>query len=104
MAINENGTMSNGAINIYDRICCILVDALGIDKDDITPDCQLQADLGAESIDYLDIVFRVEHEFSIKISKGELFPEDAPIEKIKEFKVRDLVNFVQKKLTSQEVV
>jgi hypothetical protein len=33
-------------------------------------------DLGAESIDFLDIVFRLEKAFGIKISRGELFPED----------------------------
>jgi hypothetical protein len=35
----------------------------------------LQGDLGAESIDFLDIVFRLEREFGIKIPRGELFPE-----------------------------
>ena len=36
----------------------------------------LVGDLGAESIDFLDIVFRLEKAFDIKIPRGELFPED----------------------------
>src|SRR5207237_513794 len=42
---------------------------------EISPDSTLQGDLGAESIDFLDIVFRLEREFGIKIPRGELFPE-----------------------------
>jgi acyl carrier protein len=41
----------------------------------VTPTATLQGDLGAESIDFLDIVFRLEREFNIKIPRGELFPE-----------------------------
>ena len=52
-----------------------LVDALGVDDDEVTPDATLVGDLGAESIDFLDIVFRLEKNFSIKIPRGELFPE-----------------------------
>jgi acyl carrier protein len=53
-----------------------LVDALGVDEDEVTPQATLQGDLGAESIDFLDIVFRLEKAFGIKIERGELFPED----------------------------
>jgi acyl carrier protein len=53
-----------------------LVDALGVDEEEITPGATLQGDLGAESIDFLDIVFRLEKSFGIKIERGELFPED----------------------------
>jgi len=53
-----------------------LVDALGVDEDDVTPAATLQGDLGAESIDFLDIVFRLERNFGIKIPRGELFPEN----------------------------
>ena len=49
--------------------------ALGVDEDDITPSTTLLGDLGAESIDFLDIVFRLEREFGIKIPRGELFIE-----------------------------
>ena len=53
-----------------------LVDALGVDDDEVTPQATLVGDLGAESIDFLDIVFRLEKSFDIKIPRGELFPED----------------------------
>jgi hypothetical protein len=51
------------------------VESLNVDEDDLAPTSTLQGDLGAESIDYLDIVFRLEREFDIKIPRGELFPE-----------------------------
>jgi acyl carrier protein len=53
-----------------------LVDALGVDEDEVTPTATLMGDLGAESIDFLDIVFRLEKNFGIKIPRGELFPEN----------------------------
>jgi acyl carrier protein len=60
---------------IYRTVARVLVEALNVDEDEITPAATLQKDLGAESIDMLDIVFRLEREFGIKISRGELFPE-----------------------------
>jgi len=57
------------------RVTKVLVQALGVEEDDITPSATLQGDLGAESIDFLDIVFRLEREFMIKIPQGELFSE-----------------------------
>ena len=60
---------------IYGKVARVLVEALGVDEDEITPAAALQGDLGAESIDMLDIVFRLEREFGIKIPRGELFPE-----------------------------
>jgi acyl carrier protein len=46
-----------------------------VDTEDVKPLATLQGDLGAESIDSLDITFRLEREFDIKIPRGELFPE-----------------------------
>jgi acyl carrier protein len=60
---------------IYSKVTTVLVEALNADEDDITPAATLQGDLGAESIDFLDIVFRLEREFGITIPRGELFPE-----------------------------
>src|SRR5438105_957539 len=60
---------------IYLKVKDTLVEALNVDEDQITPAATLQGDLGAESIDFLDIVFRLEREFGIKIPRGELFPE-----------------------------
>ena len=61
---------------IFDKVREALVDALGVDDDEVTPEATLQGDLDAESIDFLDIVFRLEKSFDIKIERGELFPED----------------------------
>jgi acyl carrier protein len=60
---------------IYGKVARVLVEALNVDEDEISPPATLQADLGAESIDFLDIVFRLEREFGITIPRGELFPE-----------------------------
>ena len=61
---------------IYEKVREILVDALGADESECTMDATLMGDLGAESIDFLDIVFRLERNFGIKIPRGELFPEN----------------------------
>jgi acyl carrier protein len=53
-----------------------LVDALGIDEEEAVAEARIGADLGAESIDYLDIVFRLEKAFNIKIPRGDLFPDN----------------------------
>lgn len=60
---------------IYEKVSATLVEALNVEEDEIRPDATLQKDLGAESIDFLDIVFRLEREFGIRIPRGELFPE-----------------------------
>jgi acyl carrier protein len=60
---------------VYGKVARVLVEALNVDEDDLAPTATLQGNLGAESIDFLDIVFRLEREFGIKIPRGELFPE-----------------------------
>ncbi len=59
---------------ILENVQEVLVDALGVDDDEVTMDATLMGDLGAESIDFLDIVFRLEKAFDIKIAREELFP------------------------------
>jgi acyl carrier protein len=61
---------------IFEKVRTTLVDALGVDEEDVTAGSSLRNDLGAESIDLLDIVFRLERNFGIKIPRGELFPEN----------------------------
>jgi len=61
---------------IFAKVQETLVDALGVDDDEVLEDATLVDDLGAESIDFLDIVFRLEKNFGIKIPRGELFPEN----------------------------
>src|SRR5580658_4281903 len=69
---------------IYKKVQGVLEDALGVDEEEVTPKATLREDLGAESIDFLDIVFRLEKAFTtdpakpFKIPRGELFPENLP--------------------------
>ena len=62
---------------IFEEVKEVLVDALGLDDDEVTPEATLMGDLGAESIDFLDIVFRLEKAFDIKVPREELFPAEA---------------------------
>lgn len=61
---------------IFGKVRSVLVDALGVDDEEVTPTASLVNDLGAESIDILDIVFQIERTFGFKIGQGELFPEN----------------------------
>jgi acyl carrier protein len=61
---------------IFEKVRDSLVDALGVEEDEVTPTATLRGDLDAESIDFLDIVFRLEKAFDIKIERGELVPTD----------------------------
>jgi len=62
---------------IFEEVKEVLGDALGLDDDEVTAEATLMGDLGAESIDFLDIVFRLEKSFSIKIPREELFPAES---------------------------
>ena len=59
---------------ILEKVSEILTNALGVDAADVTPTASLTRDLGAESIDFIDIVFRLEKAFDLKIPAGDLFP------------------------------
>lgn len=61
---------------IFEKVQEALIDALGVDDDEVTPEATLVGDLGAESIDFLDIVFKLEKAFDITIPREELSPED----------------------------
>jgi acyl carrier protein len=61
---------------VFQKVKKILVDALGVDDDEVTPTATIIGDLGAESIDFLDIIFNLEKTFGIEISRDQLFPDD----------------------------
>jgi acyl carrier protein len=61
---------------VFKKVQTALVDALGVDEDEVTPEATMVGDLGAESIDFLDIVFKLEKAFGIEIPRKELSPED----------------------------
>ena len=57
---------------IYRKVQGVVVEALGVDEEEVTPDARLTADLGAESIDYLDIGFQLQNAFGFQIGANEL--------------------------------
>jgi len=61
---------------VLEQVRTVMVDALGVDDNEVKPEATLMGDLGAESIDFLDIVFRLEKTFGIKIPREELFPAE----------------------------
>jgi acyl carrier protein len=61
---------------VFTKVKEVLTAALAVDDDEVTPEAKLSEDLGAESIDYLDITFQLEKAFGIKIPKGELLPDN----------------------------
>ncbi len=67
--------MQNEKNEIIKSVKAVLSGALKVDESQISLESSLIRDLGAESIDFLDIVFRLEKTFKIKIPKGELFPD-----------------------------
>ncbi len=62
--------------DVFEGVKDALVEALAVEEDEVTTEATLVGDLGAESIDLLDIVYRLEKAFDIKIERGELVPED----------------------------
>lgn len=68
--------MALSSEEVFEKVQTALVDALGVDDDEVVPGATLVGDLGAESIDFLDIVFKLEKAFGIQIPREELSPED----------------------------
>ena len=67
--------MAISEAEVFEKVREALVEALGVDDDEVTPEAKIAADLGAESIDFLDITFRLEKAFDIKIPRGDLIPD-----------------------------
>src|SRR5437868_10071226 len=74
--LTKDSTMPMTRDEIYKKVQTILVNALGVDEEEVKPDAVIRDDLGAESIDFLDIMFQLEKAFAIKIPKGEMMPEN----------------------------
>ena len=64
--------MSNTNSDIETATCRIVAESLGKSEGDVKLSSVLMSDLGAESLDFLDIVFRLEREFGIQITRGEM--------------------------------
>jgi len=76
-------------VAVLDKVKRIIAEQLGIDEEDITPDASFTEDLGADSLDLVELVMAFEDGFDIEIPD-----EDA--EKIKT--VADAVNYIQSKI------
>ena len=61
--------------SIYPQVAEIIADVLAVETDEISLDKRLIADLGAESIDFLDLVFQLERTFGVKIPRGQIEKE-----------------------------
>src|SRR5881275_659692 len=73
----SNVTISKEEINaVFPKVADTMADALGCDKEEVKLDSSLIDDLGAESIDFVDIVFRLQRRFKVKIPRGKII-EDA---------------------------
>ena len=62
--------------DVFPKVAQIIADALGCDVEDVKPTVPLIEGLDAESIDFLDLVFRLERGFGVKIPRGKIV-EDA---------------------------
>jgi acyl carrier protein len=70
----------------YDRLKKIIVEQLGVDEEEVTPQASFVEDLNADSLDLVELIMSLEEEFGMEISD-----EDA--EKIQ--KVQDAVDFIE---------
>lgn len=60
---------------VFPAVAAIIADALARDVDEVSLHSRLIADLGAESIDFLDIVFRLDQSFGVRIARGQILEE-----------------------------
>jgi acyl carrier protein len=75
-------------MSVEDRVKSIIVEQLGVDADEVTPDASFVEDLGADSLDTVELIMAFEEEFGVEISDDEA-------EKIR--KVRDAVDYIEKR-------
>ena len=75
-------------MSVEDRVKAIIVEQLGVDADEVNPDASFVEDLGADSLDTVELIMAFEEEFSVEISDDEA-------EKIK--KVKDAVEYIDKR-------
>ncbi len=71
---------------VFDKVKEIIVEQLDVDADKVTTDANIQDDLGADSLDVVDLVMSLEEEFDIEI------PDEA-VESIKT--VGDIVKYIE---------
>ncbi|AAD35746.1 MULTISPECIES: acyl carrier protein [Thermotoga] len=74
---------------IFSKVKSIISEKLGVDESQVTEEAKLIDDLGADSLDLVDLVMDFESEFGVKV-------DDADLEKIST--VGDIVSYIEKKL------
>ena len=79
-------------MSVEDRVKNIIVEQLGVDAEEVTPDASFIEDLGADSLDTVELIMAFEEEFGVEISDDEA-------EKIR--KVRDAVDYIDKRAKAQ---
>ncbi len=79
-------------MSVEDRVKSIIVEQLGVDADEVTPDASFVEDLGADSLDTVELIMAFEEEFGVEISDDEA-------EKIR--KVKDAVEYIDKHTKAQ---
>jgi acyl carrier protein len=82
------GTQEEIPMSVEDRVKSIIVEQLGVDADEVTPEASFVEDLGADSLDTVELIMAFEEEFGVEISDDEA-------EKIK--KVKDAVEYIDKR-------
>ncbi len=76
---------------VYPKVAATIADALGCDEGEVKPDSSLINDLGAESIDFLDLVFRLERTFKVKIPRGKIVEDSRGALSEAEFEQKGIV-------------
>lgn len=79
-------------MSVEDRVKSIIVEQLGVDAEEVTPDASFVEDLGADSLDTVELIMAFEEEFGVEISDDEA-------EKIR--KVRDAVTYIDSRAKAQ---
>jgi acyl carrier protein len=91
MADNDTPISQQDIDAIFPKVAATIADALGVDEDEVKRDSSLINDLGAESIDFLDLVFRLERTFKVKIPRGKIVEDSRGTLSEAEFEQKGLV-------------
>ena len=88
--------------NVFEDIAAMVVEALQVDREKIQPATRLILDLGAESIDFIDIRFRLEQKYDLEIDEGDIIAkigENLTADEISEkFTIQSIVDFIEHRL------
>ena len=88
----DNNTISQQEIDaVFPKVAATIADALGVEEDEVRRDASLINDLGAESIDFLDLVFRLERSFKVKIPRGKIVEDSRGTLSEAEFESKGIV-------------